>query len=601
MKPTFALYRRFLTRYLAHCRAQVALLGTMLLAHTVTSVYAPQVLRGFIDGVAAGSAAPALARAAALFLAVAAGRQLSRGLIAYFGESVAWSATNRLRTDLLRHTVGLDLSFVNRHTPGVMLERIDGDSNQLATFFSQLSLRLLRGILLLAGILIALLIEDWRLCLALLGFAAAVTLILVKLRSFGVPYHERLRAAAAHLHGFVEERLAGLEDLKALGGVVPALRRMTELVAVQVERAKRAFSLGALVWPAVNVAMGIGTGLMLAWGGALALRGEMTIGTVYLLFSYLNLMFWPFEDLAHQMEELQKAGGNLVRIQRLFAHRSSLADGARGRLPARPVGVAFDQVSFRYPAGASAGAGGREAAAGNGAAEAAEEAAEEALRDLSFSIEAGRVLGILGRTGSGKTTVTRLLARLYDPTAGRVTLNGVDLREFRLSALRAGIAVVTQDVQFFRGTIRDNLRLFDPAVGDGRLLQACDRLGMAPWLARQPEGLDTVISSAQLALSAGEAQRLAVARAFLRDPAIVVLDEAAARLDPATERDVEHALKALLAGRTGVVIAHRLRSVEKVDDVLILERGGMAEYGPRQALLDDPASRLNELLALGAS
>jgi len=569
----------------------------MLLAHTVTSVYAPQVLRGFIDGVAAGSAARALARAAALFLAVAAGRQLSRGLIAYFGESVAWSATNRLRTDLLRHTVGLDLSFVNRHTPGVMLERIDGDSNQLATFFSQLSLRLLRGILLLAGILIALLLEDWRLCLALLGFAAAVTLILVKLRSFGVPYHERLRAAAAHLHGFVEERLAGLEDLKALGGLVPALRRMTALVAVQVERAKRAFSLGALVWPAVNVAMGIGTGLMLAWGGALALRGEMTIGTVYLLFSYLNLMFWPFEDLAHQMEELQKAGGNLVRIQRLFAHRSSLADGARGGFPARPVGVAFDQVSFRYPAGASAGAGGREAAAGNGAAE----AAEEALRDLSFRIEAGRVLGILGRTGSGKTTVTRLLARLYDPTAGRVTLNGVDLREFRLSALRAGIAVVTQDVQFFRGTIRDNLRLFDPAVGDGRLLQACDRLGMAPWLARQPEGLDTVISGAQLALSAGEAQRLAVARAFLRDPAIVVLDEAAARLDPATERDVQHALKALLAGRTGVVIAHRLRSVEKVDDVLILERGGMVEHGPRQALLDDPASRLNELLALGAS
>lgn len=586
MKPTFALYRRFLTRYLAHCRAQVALLGTMLLAHTVTSVYAPQVLRGFIDGVAAGSAAPALARAAALFLAVAAGRQLSRGLTAYFSESVAWSATNRLRTDLLRHAVGLDLSFVNRHPPGVMLERIDGDSNQLASFFSQLSLRLLRGILLLAGILIALLLEDWRLCLALLGFAVAVTLILVKLRSFGVPYHERLRAAAAHLHGFVEERLAGLEDLKALGGVVPALRRMAALIAVQVERAKRAFTLGALVWPAVNVAMGIGTGLMLAWGGALALRGEMTIGTVYLLFSYLNLLFWPFEDLAHQMEELQKAGGNLVRIQRLFAHRSSLLDGARDRLPARPVGIAFEQVSFRYPAGASA---------------AREAAAEEALRHLSFRLEAGRVLGILGRTGSGKTTVTRLLARLYDPTAGRVTLNGVDLRDFRLSALRAGIAVVTQDVQFFRGTIRDNLCLFDRAVDDARLLQACDRLGMAPWLARQPEGLDTVISSAQLALSAGEAQRLAVARAFLRDPAIVVLDEAAARLDPATERDVEHALKALLAGRTGVVIAHRLRSVEKVDDILILERGRPVEYGPRQALLDDPGSHLNELLALSAA
>ena len=589
MKPSFALYQRFLTRYLAHCRGQAALLGTMLLAHTVASVYAPQLLRGFIDGVVAGRAAEQLAAVAALFLAVAAGRQVSRGLTAYFSESVAWSATNRLRSDLLRHTVALDLSFVNRHAPGVMLERIDGDSNQLATFFSQLSLRLLRGVLLLAGILVALLLEDWRLCLALLGFAAAVTFILVKLRSFGVPYHDRLREAAARLHGFVEECLAGIEDLKALGGLVHAMRRMASLIAVQVQRARSAYSLGSLVWPLVNVVMGIGTGLMLAWGGVLALRGEMTIGTVYLLFSYLNLMFWPFEDLAHQMEELQKAGGGLVRIQRLFATRGSLRDGTRRMLPSGPVGLAFENVSFHYPRGEK----------GESAPDS--EAAEEVLRELSFRIEAGRSLGILGRSGSGKTTVTRLLARLYDPSAGRVTLNGVDLREYRLSALRAGISVVTQEVQFFRGSIRDNLCLFDPTVDDRRLEAAFERLGLLPWLARQPAGLDTVISSAQLALSAGEAQRLALARAFLRDPDIVVLDEAAARLDPVTEREVERALKALLQGRTGVVIAHRLRSVEKVDDILILERGRIVEHGPRQALLDDPRSRLNELLAVGAT
>ena len=588
MKPSFALYRRFLTRYLAHCRGQVALLGSMLLAHTVASVYAPQLLRGFIDGAVVGHTAERLTAVAALFLAVAAGRQVSRGLTAYFSESVAWSATNRLRSDLLRHTLGLDPSFVNRHAPGVMLERIDGDSNQLATFFSQLSLRLLRGVLLLAGILVALLVEDWRLCLALLGFVAAVTFILVKLRSLGVPYHDRLREAAADLHGFVEERLAGIEDLKALGGLVPALRRMNSLIAVQVRRARVAYSLGTLVWPMVNVVTGIGTGLMLAWGGVLALRGEMTIGTVYLLFSYLNLMFWPFEDLAHQMEELQKAGGSLVRIQRLFDTRGSLREGTRTLAP-RPAGIAFENVSFRYPGGEA------------GASRPDRDASEEVLRELSFRIEAGRSLGILGRSGSGKTTVTRLLARLYDPSAGRVTLNGVDLREYRLPALRSGISVVTQEVQFFRGSIRDNLRLFDPAIDDRRLEAAFDRLGLLSWLARQPAGLDTVISSGQLALSAGEAQRLALARAFLRDPAIVVLDEAAARLDPVTEGEVEHALEALLRGRTGVVIAHRLRSVEKVDDILILERGTLVEHGPRQALLDDPRSRLNEMLAVGAT
>ena len=300
-------------------------------------------------------------------------------------------------------------------------------------------------------------------------------------------------------------------------------------------------------------------------------------------------MFWPFEDLAHQMEELQKAGGNLVRIQRLFAARGSLRDGTRRVLPPGPVGLAFENVSFSYPG----------AETGDSATD--REAQEAVLRELSFRIEAGRSLGILGRSGSGKTTVTRLLARLYDPSAGRVALNGVDLREYRLSAVRAGISVVTQEVQFFRGSIRDNLCLFDPTVDDRRLEAAFERLGLLSWLARQPAGLDTIISNAQLALSAGEAQRLALARAFLRDPDIVVLDEAAARLDPVTEREVEHALKALLQGRTGVVIAHRLRSVEKVDDILILERGRIVEHGPRQALLDDPRSRLNELLAVGAT
>ena len=586
MRPSFALYRGFLTRYLAHCRGQVALLALMLVVHTAAGVYAPQLLRGIVDDLLAAGASAAMARTAALFLAVAAVRQLTRGLTAYFSESVAWSATNRLRTDLLHHTVGLDMSVIGRHPPGAMQERMDGDTNQLATFFSQFSLRLLAGALLLVGILVALLIEDWQLCLALLAFAVAVTAVLLKLRSFGVPYHERLREATADLHGFVEERLAAIEEIKVLGGLVHTMRRMNAMVAAQVLRARRAYSFGTLVWPAVNVVMGIGTGLMMAWGGMLTLRGDMTLGTLYLMFSYINLLFWPFEDLAHQMEELQKAGGNLVRIQRLLSARSSLIDGARGRFPSRPLGIALERVSFRYPAMAQ----------GNDQPE-----EEMVLRDLSLTIAPGRTLGILGRTGSGKTTIARLLARLYDPDRGRVTVGGVDLRAFRLSVVRARIAVVTQEVQFFGGTIRDNLALFDDAVFDDRIVHALDRLHLLPWLTAQPDGLDTILSSAQLALSAGEAQRLALARVLLRDPDIVILDEAAARLDPATEEEVERALKTLLEGRTGVVIAHRPRSVEKVDDILILDGGRMVEYGPRQRLLSDPASRLHEMLTLVAS
>ena len=585
MRPSLAVYRGFLTRYLADCRGQVVLLALLLLAHTAAGVYAPQLLRGIVDELTARGASAALAHAAAWFLAVAAVRQLTRGTAAVIGENVSWIATNRVRTDLLSHTLGLDPGFVGRHPPGAMLERIDGDANQLAAFFSQFSLRLLAAALLLTGILVALLIEDWRLCLALFLFAVAVTAMLLKLRSFGVPYYDRLREAAADLHGFVEERLAAIEEIKALGGLVHALRRLTGLIGAQVHHAKRAYSLGTLVWPLVNVVMGIGTGLMMAWGGALALRGDMTLGTLYLMFSYINLLFWPFEDLAHQMEELQKAGGNVVRIQRLLEERSALADGTRERFPHRPVSIALERVSFRYPAAGAPHA----------------EQGEPVLSDLSLTVAPGRTLGILGRTGSGKTTIMRLLARLYDPSAGRITVDGVDLREFRLREVRARIAVVTQEVQFFGATIRDNLALFDAAVDDRRIESALERLHLLPWLAALPDGLDTVLASAQLALSAGEAQRVALARVLLRDPDIVILDEAAARLDPVSEHEVEDALAALLAGRTGVVIAHRPRSVEKVDDILILERGRMVEYGPRQRLLSDPDSRLHGLLALSTA
>ena len=379
---------------------------------------------------------------------------------------------------------------------------------------------------------------------------------------------------------------------------------MAGLIGAQVVHAKRAYSLGTLVWPLVNVVMGIGTGLMMAWGGALALRGDMTLGTLYLMFSYINLLFWPFEDLAHQMEELQKAGGNVVRIQRLLGERSAVADGSRETFPRRPASIALEQVSFRYPA-----AGAREASAapggipqeGNRQEGNRHENDELVLRDLSLTVAPGRTLGILGRTGCGKTTIVRLLARLYDPQAGRITVNGIDLREFRLQEVRSRIAVVTQEVQFFGATIRDNLALFDAAVDDRHIEAALERLHLLRWLAAQPDGLDTVLASAQLALSAGEAQRLALARVLLRDPDIVILDEAAARLDPASEHEVEEALAALLVGRTGVVIAHRPRSVEKVDDILILERGRMVEYGPRRQLLADPDSRLHELLALSTA
>jgi ATP-binding cassette subfamily B protein len=221
------------------------------------------------------------------------------------------------------------------------------------------------------------------------------------------------------------------------------------------------------------------------------------------------------------------------------------------------------------------------------------------LSDIIFDLPAGKVLGLLGRTGSGKTTLTRLLFRLYDPQLGRVLLGGSDLCDLALADLRARVGMVTQDVQLFAASIRDNLTLFDRTIDDARIERALGELGLREWAAALPAGLDTRIGAGGLGLSAGEAQLLAFARVFLRDPGLVILDEASSRLDPATERLLERAIGRLLQGRTAIVIAHRLGTVQRADEIMILDGGRVAEHGPRAALAADPGSRFAGLLRTG--
>ncbi len=551
-------------------------MGIVLLVHTILSIYGPQLLRDFIDGVANNASTKVLAVIAVLYLVVHLGRLAGEGLTTYLGENVAWAATNNIRVDLLVHAITLDMEFFNSHPPGTMLERTDGDANQLAKFFSQFSLRFLRSILLVVGIAIVMAFEDWRVCLVILTFIGAMAILIIKLRTFGVPYNERLREVAGKLYGLVEERLTNMEDIKALGGVTYSLRQMEAYIGQQVRLGRLAYSLGGLVWPCTLFLTGVGAGFMLAWGGYLFLNGQMTIGTVYLMYAYMNLMIWPIEELSHEMEELQKAGGSLVRIDGLRREKTSLRYGTKTEFGDHPVKVSFQNVHFRY-----------------------QHDSDVVLKNVNFELAPGHTLGIAGRTGSGKTTIGRLLARMYDPDKGQVLLNGQNLQEFDQDALRRKVGVVSQSVQFFSGTLRDNLCLFDRCYTDQQIENALRELNLIPWLEKMPQGLNMAMSSTSLDLSTGEAQRLALARVFLRNPEVVILDEAVASLDPATEVEVEISLQKLLQGRTGVVIAHKMKSLEKVDEVLILEKGEVLEYGARSYLLSQPQSMLNNLIAQG--
>jgi ATP-binding cassette subfamily B protein len=299
------------------------------------------------------------------------------------------------------------------------------------------------------------------------------------------------------------------------------------------------------------------------------------LGTAYIIFHYTQMMGRPFNMLSRQMEVLQKAGAGVERIVRILRMQPVISDGGGGSLGPGPLGVEFREVSFAY------------------------EGEEKVLDRLSFRLAPGRVLGLLGRTGSGKTTVARLLSRLYDPDAGQVLVGGVDIRTVPLAELRRRIGVVTQDVQLFQASVRDNLTFFDPHISDARILQVLDEVGLSAWYRSLPDGLDTELGPDGGGLSAGEAQLLAFARVFLRDPGLVILDEASSRLDSATEQRVERAIDRLLRSRTAVVVAHRLATVQRADEIMIVEAGGICERGERQALAADPGSRFSSLLRTG--
>ncbi|HEY6410802.1 MAG TPA: ABC transporter ATP-binding protein, partial [Ktedonobacteraceae bacterium] len=294
-----------------------------------------------------------------------------------------------------------------------------------------------------------------------------------------------------------------------------------------------------------------------------------------LIFSYTNLLTQPIEQIRTQLQDLQKAGASIQRVQELLRTQSAIADGIGVPLPEGALSVEFRDVSFGY----------------------VEESA--VLRHLNFSLQPGKVLGVLGRTGSGKTTLARLLLRLYDFQEGEICLGGVPIGKASLRELRQHVGMVTQDVQLFHATVRDNLTFFDPGIPDAQILAVLDDLELSTWYRSLPQGLDTELGSDGEGLSAGEAQLLAFTRVFLANPGLVILDEASSRLDPATEYLIERAVSKLLQGRTGIIIAHRLGTVQRADEILILENGQLREHGSREALAGDTSSRFYRLLQTG--
>jgi ATP-binding cassette subfamily B protein/ATP-binding cassette subfamily C protein len=584
-------YWSLLADYLKTQRNRVTLLAIALLGSIGLQIVNPQILRYFIDTAVAGGSEASLFAAALLFTGVALVTQVLAVAATYFGENVAWTATNALRADLAEHCLKLDLSFHKSRTPGELVERIDGDANTLSRFFSQFTIHVLGNIVLLFGILVVLFVEDWRAGAALTLFTLTALSTLIRLRSLAVPYWGALRQISAEFFGFLGEHLAGTEDIRANGAITYVMHRFYGILRRWRPLYHKARLAGTVLWGTTIGLFAIGNAIAFAVGAYLWNQRGITIGNVYLLFHYTNLLREPIEQIRTQLEDLQQAEASIYRIRDLFQVKSRLSAGGNQPLPKSALSVAFENVSFSYDYG-SGDKGTRENFANH-------QSPEWILQNISFHLPPGQVLGLLGRTGSGKTTLARLLLRLYDPQIGTIRLGSVATNETPLTELPQRVGLVTQDVQLFQTSVRNNLTFFNSKIDDKQIFHALDVLGLSQWLRSLPDGLDTLLGPDSSGLSAGQAQLLAFARIFLKDPGLVILDEASSRLDPTTENAIEQAVDRLLEGRTGIIIAHRLVTVQRADRILILDNGRAIEYGTREDLRTDSNSRFSRLLKTG--
>jgi ATP-binding cassette subfamily B protein len=562
----------WLFRYLQSVKGRLVFLLGMLLSSTALQLINPQIIRQFIDTASANGVVSGLLSLAGLYLVVAVCNQLFIVAVSYLGNDIAWRATNQLRADLLKHCLRLDMRFHNLKTPGEMIERVDGDVTNMSNFFSMFIVQIIGSFVLLAGILGYMFVYNWPIAVVMTVFTCISIGVMVYIRDLGVAATQAERQAKASLLGLIEERIAGIEDVQTNGGVPYVMNRFHRAMRTLFLFGRKAWMLRVVPWNAMVVLFALAVTVVLLLGVYLYLKGQVTLGTLFLFYQYTQMLNDPIEQLGNQVQEFQKAKSGMRRSREILSMQSDIEEGEGDTLPAGALSVEFEQVSFSYNKDS------------------------RVLHDISFLLQPGERLGLVGRTGSGKTSISRLLLRMYNSDSGAIRVGGVDIRSLRLEALYRRVGMVTQDVQLFDGTLRNNLTLFDSSVSDQDILATTDKLGLRTWIDELPSGLDTHLSAGGASLSAGEAQLFALTRVFLTKPSLVILDEPSSRLDAATEATLQGAVSQLMEHCTAIVIAHRLSTLEKVDKIMVLGHGRILEFGEREALAQDPSSYYAKLL-----
>ncbi len=558
--------RALLGSLLRPYRLTVGLLAVVVIAENAARLSVPLLVqRGIDHGVPpllAGGSARELIVIVAVLAGVAAVQAGSRLFFLKRSGRIGQRVLLELRRRVFRHFQRLDVAFHDRYTSGRVVSRSTNDVEAIQDMLETGFDSLITAVLTLFGTAILLVALDVRLGLMCLAAFPALVALVWWFRNESAKTYRKVRESAALVIVQFVETMTGIKAVQAYRRE-PRNQEIFEGIADDYrEINERTFRLLAIFMPGVKLVGNLTTGVVLLYGGYRVLHGDMTIGTLTAFLLYLRMFFEPMQEISQFFNTFQSASSALEKLAGVLAEKPGIAD------PAHPVRlgevrgeIAFHDVRFSYVPD------------------------RPVLPGLSLTVPPGQTVALVGTTGAGKTTIAKLIARFYDPDSGSVTLDGIDLRSLAQSGLRRHVVMVTQENFLFSGTVADNIRFGRPTASDAEVRAAAAAVGADEFIATLPDGYDTDVAKRGGRLSAGQRQLVAFARAFLADPAVLILDEATSSLDIPSERLVQRALRTVLAGRTALIIAHRLSTVEVADRVLVLEHGRVVEDGPPTQLI----------------
>jgi len=480
-----------------------------------------------------------------------------------FGER----ALRSIRVSVFDHLINLDLGFFEREKVGRLVARLTSDVETIEILVTEGLVQMSSQFMYLFGTVFVLLWIDWKLGLAsLLTTMPLLTTGTVIFRGYSERAYRRVRERIANVLSFMQETVRGVHVVQAFGRERFNARRFREVNEDWREANIGSFKPGAVFFPLSEYIGVIGQCVVLGYGGWRAAHGQVTIGVLAAFVLFLSATLDPVQQLSQLYDTFNQAMAGLAKLAGLLEQKATVVESADPkRIDGADGAAAFDDVTFKYRPDLPV-----------------------ALSDVDLDIRPGEVLALVGPTGAGKSSIAKLLLRFYDPTNGRVTLDKTDLRKLSMEDLRAETSMVPQEGFLFRGTIRDNIRFGRPEAGDEEVEAICKHLGIHESILRLPQGYDTQVRERGAGLSGGERQLIALARALLVDPRVIVLDEATSNLDAATEAGVEQALRTASHGRTTIVIAHRLSTAARANRVAVVDHGRVIEVGTHDELLERP-------------